>query len=206
MHSQRRDSLDLDTALCSLSHSPLRSTVQPTQPNSNWNDDSEDILLRWKVQCQFNASNHFYLGCFYKYVHVLVGLPAVVLPAICSQLNKVDEVAYRDIVEPLLLLSTVCSGIVSVFDFGRRAQQHFHVDQQLSKALQEIDVELRKPRQQRQACEYFIVVTMFKIEGVLAVAPGDGCASAIKRLLDCWWKGWNTLRYCDRSARMQTPA
>lgn len=192
------DDYELESALSSLSAYRRSPTIRDAldSPGSSWNDESEDTLQNWKLQCQGKSLDHFHLGCFYHYVSVLVAFPTIVLPAVSAQLNKLDEALYGPTVEFMLMFSTLCSGIISVFNLGRRSQQHFHVDQQLSKVVKEVDVELRKPRKARQPSEYFIVTTMFKIEGVLASAPGDGCSTNITKLLKVIWSGCKALRPC----------
>lgn len=189
----------LEEALSELSASLSRRITSPVDcaelggaevevSESKWSDEHDDTLLRWKQECVYHSRNHFHLACFYRYLHIFVSFPAIVLPATCSQLNKLNSARYAYFVEPLLLLGTCCSVVISVFNFGRRSLLHFHVDQQLTKMIQEADVELRKPRGVRQPSEHYLVVAMFKIENVLANAPGDGCASSITRFLTLVWK------------------
>lgn len=180
----------IDSELGSLLSAVSYNSSPSRQGNStcSWNDQHEETLSLWKLQCLQESSNHFYLACFYSYLYVGISIPAIILPAVCSQLNKLVPFAYTSLVETLLLVATFCSGLLSVLNLGKRAQHHLTVHQALYKTIQEIDVELRKPVTVRQPCDYFLVVVMYRIEGVLADAPGDGCASSIGRVFRCCWK------------------
>lgn len=177
---------ELSSLLSVVSYNPSPSRGRNTE--YCWNQQHEDTLLLWKLQCVEESSNHFHLACFYSYLYVLLSVPSIVLPAICSQLNKLSPDVYTSVVEALLLVATFCSGVLSVLNLGKRAQHHLQVHRTLYKTIQEIDVELRKPISSRQPCDYFLVVVMYKIEGVLADAPGDGCATRISSVLQCCWK------------------
>lgn len=155
---------------------------------SLWTTQHEETLDEWKANCIQQHSQHFYLGYFYWYLYIILSLPVIVLPAVCSQLNKLASADYVDVVEILLLISTVCAGILSVLNLGRRSQHHLSVQQTLYKFIQEIDLELRKPVPGRQPSEHFLVVMMYKIDGILSDAPGNGCVTTITAFLNCCWR------------------
>lgn len=171
---------------------PYIGSVRHAQSLDNhpdvWTHEHERVLLMWKNHCDIKVSEHFHLGCFYSYLYAACSVPAVIIPALCSQITKMGDPDNLSFVESLLIVSTFCSGVLSIFNFGRRSEQHFTVQHNLSKVAHELDVEPRKVVQLRQPCQVFMIVKLYQIETTLAKAPGDGGVTQITSLLKFVWR------------------
>jgi hypothetical protein len=96
--------------------------------------------------------------------------PTILIPVIVSQLRPVF-IAHTFLLDQLLLLSGVLSGVCSSSNFGGRIQKMNEIEQGLEKLSQEISLEIYKPAVHRQQPDLFLVTKMYTLETLHSQVP-----------------------------------
>ena len=135
-----------------------------------WLVSAEVLIKKWKNDAEAQSKLHKKKGRLNKFKYAFFGVPSTLIPIIIAGTNKYMS-DYPIVLNALLIMSGVLSGIVSFFNFGARSEKHFIAEVKLVEFVNEIDVMMSKPKRHRVAADVYLQATVDKYNSILENAP-----------------------------------
>lgn len=138
-----------------------------------WNHRHEELAQEWMELAKNNSEAHNATAKKFKFKHVAVGLPSVLLPIAMAPLSSTlaDEPGIEYANMSAFLVTGVLSAVHSFFGFDKKYQQHMDFSARYSSLYTDLRYELTKARKFRAPADEFLMRTQMKIDNLGAIAP-----------------------------------
>lgn len=147
--------------------------VQHQATEEAWNERSESLAMEWQEKAQKCSDAHNKTGLAKKKMHVIFGLPAVLIPAIMSPMSIgfADEpgIEYGNMTG--FILTAICSGVHTFFGYSKLHQKHMDFSARYADVVSDIKYELIKGRSYRQPADAFLMKIQLKMDMLCASGP-----------------------------------
>ena len=155
---------------------------KPPSIDSNSSDDYSREEEKWtKKHNEFlqklcddskNLCKKHDLACKYKlYYYRALSIPVMTLPIITAGINEYISNDYKYITTSLMILSSGCGLINTLYNFGKSSQQHNEYAGKYSGLCQEIEYTLCRSKKNRIACDVSMQKYIYKTQSLNSNAP-----------------------------------
>lgn len=157
-------------------HSDPLSDQDLNRSEEPWHTNTENLLNRWRENCQMASQAHEIAGKRCKRLGFTWTIPSAVLPAIAAPLIVTSHV-YADtfiahtIEAGVLVLSGVCGVINSTFQYSAQSEKHFAFAARYYDLITDIDLELSKRRAFRTQADVFLTKIHMTFDALNNAAP-----------------------------------
>ena len=120
-----------------------------------WMDNQEYYINNIKLECKLQSEKHYRTGKQQIKLFNILSIPPIILPIIMSGLT--------DVFKDYPLVNTFCfitvgvlSALNSFLNLGKLAQENFEYESKFTELVNDINLELVKPKKYRIACDVFL--------------------------------------------------
>ena len=135
-----------------------------------WNDRSELLLTKWIKHCKLSSELHQKKGKKFKCLYTVFGLPSMIIPLTIGILEPYLK-HYDLVISLLMILSAICSGVATFFDFSKKKMNHLHYDSLYADLALNIEKIMATSKAHRQPVDVTMVEIMMKLSEINKNAP-----------------------------------
>jgi len=138
-----------------------------------WNEATEGLVKEWATLAEKASVAHNEAGKAFKKKHVLIGLPAILLPVcmapISATLADTEGIQYANMVG--FLVSGCLSATHAFFSFDKKYQKHMDYSARYSDVNTDVKYEMVKSRRFRTSPDQFLMRIQMKMDNLAGSAP-----------------------------------
>jgi hypothetical protein len=123
-------------------------------------DDSKSISIKHNIACKYKL-----------YYYRALSTQTLILPIISAAINQYISDDLKYINTSFMVLSSGCSLVNTLYNFGKSSQQHNEYAGKYSDLCQEIEYTLCRSKKNRQACEVSMQKYIYKTQSLNSNAP-----------------------------------
>ena len=147
------------------------SSEDYSREEEKWNKKHHDFLQKMCDDSKSACIKHN-IACKYKlYYYRVLSIPSMTLPIITAGINEYISNDYKYITTSLMILSSGCCLINTLYNFGKSSQQHNEYAGKYSDLCQEIEYTLCRSKKSRQACDVSMQKYIYKTQSLNSNAP-----------------------------------
>lgn len=135
-----------------------------------WSKTQEDYIIKIKLNCKLQSEKHYRTGKKQQKLYDILSIPPIILPIIMSGLTDVSK--------EFPLVNTFCfitvgvlSAMNSFLNLGKNSQENFDYESKFTELVNEINLELVKPKKYRIACDVFLERVTLKYNQLVKDEP-----------------------------------
>ena len=138
-----------------------------------WEERQETLLEIWKNQINSNCITHGTKAKWNKRLYYIFAIPGVVIPVTLGLLQPHVGPEYDLMLTFFLIASTVCSGISSLFNFGKMQQEHNTLQSSYKDLNEEINYIISLKKADRTAADVTMTRIRMRMSHLDEIAPGS---------------------------------
>lgn len=164
---------------------PLKPKINSESKSSSEGSDGIDVLEErwhksieaqirvWKEHAALMSIVHNGAGYYYRYRKFIYGMPAIMIPAFYSPFSVlVGTQEWGSVLTAFVLACTAMfTGILHHVAPGEKMEKHFHFAARYADVVSEIDAEMIRYRQFREAADVFITKIKMSLDHLAANEP-----------------------------------
>ena len=142
-----------------------------SREEEKWSKRHNEFLQKLSDESK-NACIKHNIACKYKlYYFRLLSIPTMTLPIITAGINEYISDEFKYITTSLMILSSGCSLVNTLYNFGKSSQQHNEYAGKYSDICQEIEYTLCRSKKNRIACDVSMQKYIYKTQNLHSNAP-----------------------------------
>jgi len=138
-----------------------------------YSDHSEALLKNWLKIAEKNSEAHNKKGRHFKFMHEIVGIPAIIIPGAFSPiygfLSDKEGIEIANII--VLIVTFILTTMLTFFSYQRKSELHFRAESNYADLYSTVLVELSKERNFRIRVDRFVEMIQAKIDFLGATSP-----------------------------------
>lgn len=162
--------------LVSKTNSEHSSDHDQWRTEEPWQENTENLLRRWREDCTRASQSHDISGKRYKKLGHFWTIPSAILPALAAPLVATSHASRESFVLHtietfVLVISGVCGVINSTLQYSARSEKHFAFSARYYDLVTDIDLELSKRRAYRMQADVFLTKVQMTYDALNNAAP-----------------------------------
>ena len=137
-----------------------------------WAEKNQNLLKIWKQQIHKNSISHKKKAKCHKILYFIFATPPVIIPVTLGLLRPQLGPEYELLMTLFLVGSTICSGLSSLFNFGKQEEGHRSVHNSYSDLYEEINYILTLSKADRAAADVTMTRIRMRMSHLDEIAPG----------------------------------
>ena len=166
---ERKDSDHLIVKESDNSSSSVSEDI--TRYEEKWTERHEEFLKQMKLDCNTASVKHNISSRANLWYYRLLAVPSITLPLFSAFLNEYLQEDMKIITSAILLLRSGFAGVNTIFNFGKKAQQHNEYSGKYYDVQQEIAYTLTRKKKNRMACDISLEKYISKVKLLNGNAP-----------------------------------
>ena len=142
-----------------------------SREEEKWTKKHNEFLQKMLNDSKSSSIKHN-IACKYKlYYYRALAIPTMTLPIITAGINEYISNDYKYITTSLMILSSGCSLVNTLYNFGKSSQQHNEYAGKYSDLCQEIEYTLCRSKKNRIAADVSMQKYIYKTQNLNSNAP-----------------------------------
>lgn len=139
----------------------------------SWTQATENLAIKWGEEAKKTSEAHAKAGLKHKFKHVVVGLPAALIPIVMAPVSSAfadeDGIEYVNMVG--FLVSGALSAAHSFFSFDKKHQKHMDYSARYNDVYTDVAYEMALSRKHRSPPDRFLLRIQMKLDALGQNAP-----------------------------------